>query len=116
MPPSAASTSPMRRSLASVKAPFSWPNSSDSTRLDGIEAQLNSMNGPLARGPSKCKARATSSLPVPVSPSTSTGGRSLLAMRRSASSNWVMVPLRYAIGADSPISACTPDFWASRSW
>jgi hypothetical protein len=33
--------------LASVKAPFSWPNSSASSRLAGIDAQLNSMNGPL---------------------------------------------------------------------
>ena len=35
MPPWASSSLPSRRSLASVKAPFSWPNSSDSSRVRG---------------------------------------------------------------------------------
>jgi hypothetical protein len=39
----------MRRATAPVKAPFSWPNSSDSSRCSGIAAQLIEMNGRLAR-------------------------------------------------------------------
>ncbi len=39
----------MRRASAPVKAPFSWPNSSDSSRFSGIAAQLTVMNGFLAR-------------------------------------------------------------------
>ena len=30
-----------------MKAPFSWPNSSDSSRLSGMAAQLTATNGPL---------------------------------------------------------------------
>ena len=46
MPPSASSNLPMRRATAPVKAPFSWPNSSDSSRFSGIAAQLTATNGP----------------------------------------------------------------------
>ena len=35
VPPWASSSLPSRRSLASVNAPFSWPNSSDSSRVAG---------------------------------------------------------------------------------
>ncbi|SST06830.1 Uncharacterised protein [Acinetobacter baumannii] len=72
MPPSAASTSPARPALAPVKAPFSWPNSSDSIRVSGIAAQFTEISGALARFDRLCRARATSSLPVPDSPWIST--------------------------------------------
>ena len=49
VPPLASSNLPMRRATAPVKAPFSWPNSSDSSRFSGIAAQLTEMNGWLAR-------------------------------------------------------------------
>ena len=49
VPPLASSNLPMRRPSAPVKAPFSWPNSSDSRRFSGIAAQLTVMNGFLAR-------------------------------------------------------------------
>ena len=49
VPPSASSNLPMRRATAPVKAPFSWPNSSDSSRFSGIAAQLTAMNGLSAR-------------------------------------------------------------------
>ncbi len=49
VPPVASSNLPMRRAIAPVKAPFSWPNSSDSSRLSGIAAQLTEMNGARAR-------------------------------------------------------------------
>ena len=40
VPPFASSNLPMRRATAPVKAPFSWPNSSDSSRFSGIAAQF----------------------------------------------------------------------------
>ena len=70
MPPSASSISPFLVDLASVKAPFSWPNSSLSNSVSVIAAQLTSMNGELRRALSKWSPRATSSLPVPLSPCT----------------------------------------------
>ena len=49
VPPVASSNLPMRRATAPVNEPFSWPNSSDSSRFSGIAAQLTQMNGFLAR-------------------------------------------------------------------
>ena len=37
------------RVCAPVKAPFSWPNNSDSNRFSGIAPQFTAMNGFLAR-------------------------------------------------------------------
>ena len=68
VPPWACSNLPMPRSVAPVKAPFSWPNSSDSISSRGIAAMLMATKGPRARLPKLCSARATSSLPVPLSP------------------------------------------------
>ena len=39
----ASSNFPRRRATAPVKAPFSWPNSSDSKRFSGIAAQFTAM-------------------------------------------------------------------------
>ena len=53
MPPSAISILPLRRYCAPVKAPFSWPNSSLSSRLSGRAPQLTATIGevpPLAVG------------------------------------------------------------------
>ena len=72
VPPSAASARPMRRSRASVNAPFSCPKSSDSTSASGSAAQLRTTNGRSLRCESPCIACATSSLPVPLSPRIST--------------------------------------------
>ena len=41
---------PIRCAAAPVKAPFSWPNSSLSSRVSGIAAQLTLTSGPDARG------------------------------------------------------------------
>ena len=49
MPPSASSNRPFLRASAPVKAPFSWPKSSDSISVSGSAAQLTLMNGFLAR-------------------------------------------------------------------
>ena len=72
MPPSASSNRPSRRSAAPVKAPFSWPNSSDSSSVSGSAAQLTAMKALPRRGERSWSARATSSLPVPDSPWIST--------------------------------------------
>jgi len=49
VPPWATSTSPFLSFFASVKAPASWPKSSLSSRVAGIEAQLISTKGWWAR-------------------------------------------------------------------
>ncbi len=48
VPVSASSKRPMRRSAAPVKAPFSWPNISLSTRSRGIAAQFTRTKRPVA--------------------------------------------------------------------
>ena len=55
-----------------MKAPFTWPNSSLSSRVSGIAAQLMATNGPSLRPLFAWSALATSSLPVPLSPVMST--------------------------------------------
>ncbi len=72
MPPSAAWNLPGLLATAPVKAPRTWPNSSDSSRFSGMAPQLMVTNGPLARGERLWISRAISSLPVPVSPVMST--------------------------------------------
>src|SRR5579885_103613 len=61
--------------LRPVKAPFTWPNSSDSMRVGTKVEQSTGTNGLLFLTPRKWIDRATSSLPVPLSPSTKTGCR-----------------------------------------
>ena len=51
MPPAACSNLPDERWTAPVKAPRSWPNSSDSISSRGIAAMLSATNGPLRRLP-----------------------------------------------------------------
>ena len=68
VPPSHCSNLPMRCDIAPVKAPFSWPKSSLSSRFSGMAAQLMARNGLFTRVLFWKIARATSSLPVPLSP------------------------------------------------
>ena len=72
MPPSAAWNLPCLFATAPVNAPFTWPNSSLSSRFSGIAPQLIVTNGLPARGERRWISRAISSLPVPVSPVIST--------------------------------------------
>src|SRR5207249_4733995 len=58
----------VRRPIAPVNAPRSWPNISDSRSSAGIAPQLTGMKGRSTRGLSAWTARAISSLPVPLSP------------------------------------------------
>jgi hypothetical protein len=50
VPPCARSNAPAYELVAPVNAPRSWPNSSLSIRLGGIDPQSSTTNGPLARG------------------------------------------------------------------
>ncbi|EWS52562.1 hypothetical protein X551_04651 [Methylibium sp. T29] len=72
VPPWARSKRPGREWSAPVKAPFSTPNSSDSTRSGGIAAQLIDTIGCSCRRLTECSARAKRSLPTPLSPRNST--------------------------------------------
>ena len=93
MPPPATSMRPGLARTAPVNAPFSWPNSSDSRRFSGSEAQSTGTNAWAARGLLAWTARAISSLPVPDSPRTR-----MLASERAAfftsSNTWAMAGLR----------------------
>src|SRR6267143_888165 len=72
VPPSASSNRPRRRCNAPVKEPFSWPNNSEAIKSRGIAAQLTLTKARDERRDLRWIARATSSLPVPVSPVTIT--------------------------------------------
>ena len=72
MPPSASANLPFLVVVAPVNAPRTWPNSSDSSSVSGIAAQLTLMSGMSRWALRSWMARATSSLPVPVSPVMST--------------------------------------------
>ena len=72
MPPSASANLPFLVAVAPVNAPRTWPKSSDSSSVSGIAAQLTLMSGMSRCALRSWIARATSSLPVPVSPVMST--------------------------------------------
>ncbi len=68
LPSEAYSNLPKVLRSAPVNAPFSWPNSSDSTKFGDMAAQLTGTNRLLLRGLSWWMNLAISSLPVPDSP------------------------------------------------
>ena len=72
MPPSASTNLPFLPVMAPVNAPFTCPNSSDSSSVSGMAAQLTLMSGMSRCALRSWMARAASSLPVPVSPVMST--------------------------------------------
>ncbi len=74
MPPLEARTSPGRSSLAPVNAPRRTPKSSLSASGSGSAPQFTATKGPV-RPDQTWSARAASSLPVPVSPCSTTGTR-----------------------------------------
>ena len=67
VPWSATSNNPRRFWFAPVKAPLTYPKSSLSSRVSGNAPQLTETKASAARGEQVCTARATSSLPVPLS-------------------------------------------------
>ena len=68
VPRSPCSKRPRYADVAPVNAPRSCPNNSDSCNDTGIAAQLTGTKGPECRCDASWIARATSSVPVPVSP------------------------------------------------
>ena len=72
LPPLAGAKRPFLFDVAPVKAPRTWPNSSDSSSVSGMAAQFTLMSGMRRSALRSWIARATSSLPVPVSPVMST--------------------------------------------
>src|SRR3989475_12575412 len=72
VPPFASSNRPRRRCIAPVNAPFSWPKSSEEISDGARAAQLTLTKARCDRRDRLWMARATSSLPVPVSPLTRT--------------------------------------------
>ena len=63
---------PLRAWTAPVKAPLTWPKSSDSRSVSARAVQLIAMNGSSLCDELKWMARAMHSFPVPVSPRRST--------------------------------------------
>ncbi len=92
MPPSASRKAPRRWSTAPVKAPRRWPKSSLSARPAGSELQSTTMNGLALRGEAWWMERASTSLPVPVSPRSTTVA-SLLATAVSSPKSLRMAAL-----------------------
>ena len=72
VPPVASSNFPTLVAMAPVKAPFSWPKSSDSRSSAGMAAQLTATKGRWFRLLCWWMARASTSFPVPLSPLSST--------------------------------------------
>jgi hypothetical protein len=105
VPPSASSKRPSFRFTAPVKAPRSWPKSSDSSSASGMAAQEMVTKGPAARRLPAWRARATSSLPVPDSPSTSTVASVAATLRTCSRTR--------RIGSESPTM---PEGSRSRAW
>ncbi len=87
VPPWASTKMPGRSAWASVKAPRLWPNSSLSSSASGMAAQLTATNGRSRRGLFQWIDFATSSLPVPDSPVTSTDAAEPASRRISANTS-----------------------------
>src|SRR6266545_4683142 len=111
VPRSASSKRPMRRSVAPVNAPRSWPNISDSTKSLGIAALLTQMNGLAARALWRWIADATSSLPVPDSPVISTRA-SVGAIRAISARSRSIASLTPTSGSLWPSASCSRRFSA----
>ena len=95
MPPWACSIRPTRRLAAPVKAPASCPKSSLSSTVSGSAPQFSATRLP-DRPLQRCRRLATTSLPEPVSPRTSTS--------MSASATWRIVSRSRRMPGVSPIS------------
>ena len=106
VPSLASSKRPGRARTAPVKAPRSCPNSSDSSRPSGIAAQLTGTNGPSFRELRRWIPRASTSLPVPLSPRIST-------VRSVGAARWAISTTRLSASL-CPISPSTPPGWPSR--
>src|SRR5207302_1232560 len=93
----ASSSRPTLSVVAPVKAPFVWPNSSDSIRSLGNAAQLILIHGPSRRWLRSCSALAISSLPVPLSPTMRT-------LASASATDATVSSTRLSVGAEPMIS------------
>src|SRR5580704_7691493 len=96
VPPSAIWNRPLVCAHAPVKAPLSWPNSSLSSKVLGIAAQLRDTKRCLRRGLASWIARAITSFPVPVSPwiKTAESTGATLATSVSNARNFGLDPIK----------------------
>ena len=113
MPASPASKEPIFFSRAPVKAPRSCPKSSLSIRFGLMAPQSTTTKGPSFRRERSWSARATSSLPVPVSPTMttveSTGAMRVMSPKASRIAG--LVPTRsphFALREGSTASSRSP--------
>ena len=106
MPPDASSNAPTRRDTAPVNEPFSWPNSSLSSRFGGIAPQSTTTNGPSRRAsrrdgsppprrPCRCRSRPRAA------PSRPTARRARAARRPCASPPTCRPACRSVLPADT---------------
>ena len=100
VPDPATSKSPGFASTAPVKLPFSWPKSSLSMSPSGMAPQLMATKGWSRRSLRAWMLRATTSLPVPLSPVTST----VVRVGASFSTSW----RTSRMGGDSPRISSPP--------
>ncbi len=112
MPPSASRKRPRRARSAPVKAPRAWPKSSLSSSVSGIAPQFTATNDSLRRGDCAWIARASTSLPVPLSPVRSTVAL-YSAARSISSSTSIMIGDAATIGR-SPATRSTSRASSSR--
>ncbi len=117
VPPSHAATRPGLSRTAPVNAPLAWPNSSLSSSCWDRVGQETVANGPDARSLHPWTARASTPLPVPLSPRTSSvvglaaAWRASWTARRMAGlplSRLDPPPCRSACSC-SPAARCTSD-------
>ena len=113
VPPSAAAKRPTLLATAPVKAPLTWPKSSDSISPSGMAPQLTETKGLSRRGLLKWMARATSSLPVPLSPVIITvdGLSAILRMVSKTSTMRALLPMMFS--KLCWVSSCLRRYWFS---
>ena len=115
-------TAPARSATAPVNAPRTWPNSSLSIRFSAMRAAVDDDERPVgARGGARGCARATSSLPVPVSPWMSTvasvgATRSSMRVDAGASRRSRRAARRSARARDSSIGTGSSPSSKRSSW
>ncbi len=117
VPPSASANRPFLLATAPVKAPRTWPKSSDSISVSGSAAQFTRTSGISRWALQSWMARATSSLPVPVSPMMSTvlrdwattrAFRDDLLNRAAPAHDAVVVELLVALGDEVVVVGTEP--------
>src|SRR5687767_8304736 len=124
VPPSASSKRPPRSALASVKAPFTWPNISLSNTDSARPPAFTAMKDFSARSDQSCISRASRLLPVPGSPVISTLASERATWRASRTTSCIgrevairlapSLARRIAFSSASRRPRCRA--WASATW